>query len=86
MLNDVFNALFEFGGSIVGFINVAKLIKDKAVKGVYYPVWIFYTLWGFWNLYYYPSVDCWYSFLGGLFLVLSNLIWVILAIKYRHNQ
>jgi hypothetical protein len=85
MFNDIGNAVFEFGGAILNFVNVYRLAKDKKVRGVYYPAWILFTIWGFWNLYYYPSVDCWYSFLAGIFIVTANTAWVILAIRYRKN-
>jgi len=85
MFNDIGNAIFEFFGAIVVYINIYKIVKDKKVRGVFWPVWIFYSLWGFWNLYYYPSVDCWWSFTSGILLVISNTAWVTLAFKYRKN-
>jgi hypothetical protein len=84
-MNDILNAIFELIGSLLAIMNIVKLIKDKAIRGVYWPIWAFYTAWGFWNLYYYPSVDCWYSFLAGIIMVIANLIWLILAVRYRKN-
>lgn len=81
-LNDLGNGIFEMVGGILSLTNVAKLAKDKSVKGVYWPVTAFFTLWGIWNLYYYPSLGQWCSFSGGVVIVLANLAWVILAIKY----
>lgn len=83
MFVDYINGLFEFGGAIVTWINSYKIIKDKQVRGVFWPIWIFYTLWGFWNLYYYPAVNCWWSFVGGIFLVSGNTVWVYFAFRYR---
>jgi uncharacterized membrane protein HdeD (DUF308 family) len=85
MFIDTGNAIFEMAGAIFTLVNVVKLYKDKQIRGVYWPIWIFYTLWGFWNLYYYPMVDCWWSFVAGIFLVTFNTAWIVLAFKYRKN-
>jgi len=85
MLNDFINGSFEIVGSIANLLNVVQLYKDKMVRGVrVFPV-VFFSAWGLWNLYYYPSLDQWMSFVGGLFIVLVNLIWIGLALKYRKN-
>jgi hypothetical protein len=75
-MNDILNAIFEFGGSIVIWMNVIKLNKDKKVMGVFWPIWGFYAAWGLWNLHYYPSLNQWWSFYAGIFLVIGNLFWV----------
>ena len=80
---DLINGMFEMLGGILCWLNVLSLLKDKQIKGVSYPVMTFYALWGYWNLYYYPYLNQWLSFTGGLFLVAGNTIWVILALKYR---
>lgn len=85
-LNDLGNALFEFGGAIVTWINVFKLRKDKEVKGVFWPIWVFFSTWGLWNLYYYPSVGHTLSFVSGIILVAGNITWVFLAKKYMKGK
>jgi len=85
MINDFLNGFFELGGAYFAWCNTYRLWKDKEIKGVYAPAWIFFTLFGLWNLYYYPSLSQWYSFVGGIFLVLGNIGWCILAIKYRRR-
>ena len=72
--NDVGNGLFESVGAVVCWLNVARLRRDKQVKGVCWSVQVFFTAWGFWNLYYYPSLNQWLSFIGGTFLALGNLV------------
>jgi hypothetical protein len=81
-LNDIINSCFEFGGAIVIWINIYKLYKDKEIKGVFWPVWIFYAIWGLWNLHYYPSLNQMFSFYAGICLVIGNIIWVIQAFYY----
>jgi len=84
--NDLINALFECGGAILTWINVRRLIHDKEVKGVYWPVWAFFSAWGLWNLYYYPSVGHIMSFLAGIILVSGNITWVFLARWYTSRK
>ena len=81
-MNDWINGIFEVGGGILCFFNVAKLLRDKELKGIYWPVQAFFAAWGWWNLYYYPSLGQWASFAGGLFLVVGNTWWVVLALRY----
>lgn len=83
MIADVINGLFEMLGGIFVLNHCRTVIKDKAVAGVSIVSTIFFTLWGVWNLYYYPSLDQWWSFLGGLMIVSSNTLWVLLMFRYR---
>lgn len=86
MTNDLINGLFEGLGAILCWFNVTRLRKDKEVKGVSWAVQAFFSLWGIWNLYYYPSLGQWASFWGGVGLVSGNATWVILAIKYSRSD
>jgi hypothetical protein len=83
---DLFNGLFEFGGTLFLALNVRQILRDKTVQGV--SVWptAFYSAWGGWNLFYYPSLDQWFSFAGGIGVCVANLIWVALAIHYTRKN
>ena len=80
------NALFEFIGGLFLWMNVITLYKDKATKGIYYPTVIFFFIWGVWNLWYYPSLDQWWSFIGGVWLATANLVWILLFMYYKRNE
>ena len=82
MIQDLVNGLFELVGSVLVWINVYKLYQDKEVKGVYWPITFFWGAWGLWNLYYYPFLDQWLSFVGGLIMAVGNTAWVVLAYYY----
>ncbi len=73
---DVVNACFELVGSLFTWRNALQVHRDREVRGVWGPIWIFFAVWGLWNLVYYPSLGQWWSFAGGLSLVLGNLAWV----------
>jgi len=85
-MNDIVNGLFEVVGGILCWFNVFKLFKDREIKGVYWPVTAFFALWGWWNLYYYPSLGQWASFGGGVFLVLGNTVWAIMALRFGRES
>jgi len=86
MVADIVNGFFECIGGIMMFLNCYKIWKDKQVKGVSIFATGFFTAWGYWNLYYYPSLNQWMSFVGGLFIVLGNTIWVSLAMYYMRKN
>ena len=73
---DLINGLFEIGGSFAIWGNVLVLYRDKQVRGVHWASMVFFMTWGYWNLYYYPHLDQWLSFIGGLSIVTANTLWV----------
>ena len=85
-MQDLTNAVFELGGGLLIFLNCLKLYKDKEVKGISIGVVGFFTLWGCWNLYYYPFLNQWLSFAGGLLIVIANTLWVSMALYYGRRK
>jgi hypothetical protein len=83
---DLVNGSFEAVGGVTTFFNCLRLYKDKEVKGVVWQLTIFYTVWAIWNMYYYPHLNQWLSFWGGLVIVLGNLIWITQVIYYRRRR
>jgi uncharacterized membrane protein YfcA len=83
---DLINGLFELGGGILLTLNCLRLYKDKALRGVSPLPTVFFTSWGFWNLYFYPSVNAWYSFYGGLLIVVINCFWLGQIIFYSRRK
>ena len=83
---DIINALFEVLGSVAAWTNVSRLMRDKEVRGVYWPTVLFFSVWGFWNLLYYPSLGQIWSAVAGAVLALGNTMWVLLAISYLRED
>jgi len=81
--NDIGNGLFEIIGAFFTWRNYIQLRREREIKGVYWPMLMFFTAWGFWNLFYYPSLGQWFSFAGGSALVLGNIAWVGLVIELK---
>lgn len=73
---DMVNGAFELLGSIFILLSVRKLWQDKLVRGVHWAGVAFFASWGCWNLYFYPHLDQWMSFAGGLAIVTANAIWL----------
>lgn len=86
MTPDLINGVFETVGGLMCWMNVQKVLKDKSVAGVYWPIQAFFSAWGLWNLYYYPTLNQWASFVGGVFLVVGNTIWTVLAAYYARKD
>jgi hypothetical protein len=82
-LPDAINGTFELMSGFFLWNNVRILIVQKAIRGVSILTTAVFTIWGFWNLFYYPHLGQWLSFFGGINVVMANTVWVSLAIKYR---
>jgi hypothetical protein len=85
-INDFINGMFELGSGLFCIINIVRLKKDKKVMGVSWVPTAFFTLWGAWNLYYYPSLNQMISFIGGLAIFIANLIWVLMVFYYIYKS
>lgn len=86
MIPDIINGLFELLGGLFVLNHCRSVLRDKAVAGVSIISTIFFTSWGVWNLYYYPSLNQWASFVGGLFIVAANCFWIALMLKFRKRK
>ena len=86
MMGDTINGVFEGGGALLLILNINRLIKDKKVSGIsLFPV-IFFSIWELYWLWYYPTLKQWCSFVGAAALLLSNTVWVALALYYSHKN
>ena len=86
MWQDVINGMFEsFGGFFILF-SCFKLMKQKKVRGVSLVHISYFTLWGFWNPYYYTFLRQWTSLIGGSFVVGVNLFWLALLVYYIRKE
>jgi hypothetical protein len=83
--NDIANGTFEMLGGLFILFSIMKLHGDKQVKGVSYIYLTFFTIWGYWNLYYYPSLGQWWSFVGGVSVVAMNTVWLGQILYYTRK-
>jgi hypothetical protein len=81
-MSDLVNGLFELLGALFVLNNCRAVLRDRAVKGVSILSTAFFTAWGFWNLYFYPHLGQWWSFIGGAVLVAANVAYVALLMRF----
>ena len=80
------NGIFELLAGIFVLNHCRVLYHDKIVRGASVLSTGFFFLWGIWHLYYYPHLDQWVSFAGGLLIVATNLLWVGMMIYYTQLE
>jgi uncharacterized membrane protein YfcA len=83
---DILNGMFEIGGGIAIIISIMKLYKDKIVRGVSWLHVAFFSLWGLWNIIFYPIYGAWFSFAGGVFLLTTNVTYTTMLIYYTVKE
>lgn len=83
MNGDQINGILEMAASIFILNHCRVLEKDKAVKGISILSVVFFTLYGIFNIFYYPSIAQWVSFWAGLFIVVVNFLYLWMVLKYK---
>lgn len=86
MWQDATNGLFELMGGLFVALHCLRLYKDKKVRGVSFIATGYFTVWGFWNMYYYPFLRQWASLGGGLLIVAMNVLWVGMMVYYIRRE
>ena len=81
-MNDLINGAFELLGGLLIGLSIRRLLRDRVVKGISWVPVAFFTAWGFWNLHYYPSLDQWWSFAGGIVVVTANALWLLFLLYF----
>lgn len=83
---DAVNGAFEALAGLSGINNCRTLYRDKKVRGVSKASTAFFVSWGIWNLFYYPHLGQWISFVGGLFITVTNSVWLGMMIWYTWRK
>ena len=79
---DGLNGAFEVLGGFFILPSIFRLWRDKSVKGVSVIHIFYFSAWGYWNLYYYPHLNQWFSVTGAALLALINSFWALQMIYY----
>ena len=83
---DVINCCFEVIGGLLLYLNIMAAYRDKCIRGVHIIPLMFMNVWGIWNLYFYPCVGAWWSFVGGIVVVTANMAWLSQMLYYNHKE
>ena len=85
MSPDLLNAAFEAAGVAFLTLSVKRLHREKRVAGVS-PIHVaFFCVWGYWNLFYYPSLGQWWSAAAAGALALLQTVWLGQLIYYSRR-
>lgn len=79
---DLINGSFEAVAALFTLNHCRVLLRDRAVAGVSIASMAFFTLWGVWNLWFYPHLGQTWSFAGGVLLVAANAVYVALLFRF----
>ena len=85
-MGDAINGIFEMGGAFAIVLSIVRVVRDRDVAGIAVLHVSYFTAWGLWNLYYYPSLGQTLSFVAGVAVVVANLVWISLLIRYRRRS
>lgn len=82
-LPDLINGTFEMLAAAAVLNNCWTVWLHKQVRGVSIASTAFFLIWGLWNCFYYPHLDQFFSFAGGIAITIANVIYVALLVRYR---
>lgn len=63
-------------GAAFTLLSVRQLWRDRRIAGVHWAPTVYFFAWGCWNLFYYPSLGQWFSFAGGVAILIANALWL----------
>lgn len=86
LTSDQINALLELGGAIFLIPSLIEAFKKKLIVGVSWITPIFFTSWGLWNCWYYPSLGQYYSAIAAIIMFIANIVWLGMILKYKDNK
>lgn len=83
---DHVNACFELVGSVLLWLNVRRLWRDRTVLGV--SVWpsVFFCTWGLWNLFYYWALHQPVSLAASVGMLAAHFTWLAMAIVFLRRR
>jgi hypothetical protein len=85
-MSDFINGALELLGAFLIANNCRLLFLHKQVQGVSVMATAYFSIWGLWNLYFYPANSLFYSFVGAILLAMANVTWVGMALHYRWRK
>jgi hypothetical protein len=80
---DAVNGFFELVSAFMVYLHIRVIKKDKEVKGMSIVPIVFFTVWGFWNIFFYPYNGLYLSAIAGAVLALVNSYYFYLIMKYK---
>lgn len=86
MSADLINGTIELLAGFFVLNHCRVLYAHKQARGGSMLSVAFFTLWGIWNLYYYPALNQPLSFVGAVFIVAANALYMGMLVCYRSRE
>ncbi len=86
MIQDLVNGLFEGAGGLFILSSIIALWRSKTVSGISWLHIGYFSVWGAWNLYYYPHLGQTLSFWGGIGVFVTNTVYLAMLICYGRRK
>ena len=83
MTADIINASFEAMAGLMVANHCRVLLRDRTIRGVSLLAVAFFTIWGAWNLYYYPALGQTLSGACAVIVTAANATYLALALKFK---
>ena len=83
---DQINAIAEVIACIVLLPSIMTAWRMKVVQGVHWLTPAFFWSYGIWNLFYYHSLEQYWSGLAAILLVAQNTIWLLMVVLYTPRR
>ncbi|HVW54081.1 MAG TPA: hypothetical protein VHC00_00235 [Rhizobiaceae bacterium] len=83
---DQINAACEVIACIVLFPSIVRAWRLKIVQGVHWITPAFFWSYGIWNLFYYHSLEQWWSGIAAVLLAGQNTAWLLMVILYTPRR
>lgn len=81
-MTDATVGVLNFVGGLFVLLSVRRVLIDRRVAGVSVSAAAFYVFWSSAMLVLFWSVSCWWSFLGGAFVMVANAAYLILLLRF----
>jgi hypothetical protein len=82
---DIINGTFETLGGLAVGLSIRQLLRDRRVAGYHWGSLVYFTSWGYWNIYYYPALDQWVSAVGATMTALANTVYLGMIIYFSRK-
>jgi hypothetical protein len=83
---DKINAVAEVIACIVLLPSIMRAWRLKVVQGVHWLTPAFFWSYGIWNLFYYHSLEQWWSGMAAILLATQNTVWLLMVILYTPRR
>ncbi len=83
---DAVTCAFESGASVLAWINVRAIYRDKKVHGIWWPGMVFFLCWGFWSLFLYPAMGFHFAQIALAVRLLGHGTWFAFVLYYGRKK